>query len=219
MKPSLSIVCYDTLHPERSLLALQKAVEATRPEKVFWFSDKPLDVELSVPVVWTEIPTISKETFHRDTGRLYFEVIPSVVDTDFAMYVQSDGFPVNPEVWTDEFFDYDYVGAPWPFYDDGIGAVGNGGFSLRSRKFHEAVLKLKVAPSVYSILPEDTLLCRTYKREMEELGIQYAPVGLAMQFSMELPFEDERDVWIGCSFGFHGRFLCHHYGYTYDDLI
>ena len=118
---------------------------------------------------------------------------------------------------------YDYIGAPWLVSPDTphifTEKVGNGGFSLRSRKFHEAVLKLKVAPSVYSILPEDTLLCRTYKREMEELGIQYAPVGLAMQFSMELPFEDERDVWIGCSFGFHGRFLCHHYGYTYDDLI
>jgi hypothetical protein len=49
-------------------------------------------------------------------------------DTDYVLTFQSDGFILNPDAWTDEFFNYDYIGAPWAH------TVGNGGFSLRSKK-------------------------------------------------------------------------------------
>ena len=52
-------------------------------------------------------------------------------DTDYVLTFQSDGFILNPDAWTDEFFDYDYIGAPW---GDNKYAVGNGGFSFRSKK-------------------------------------------------------------------------------------
>lgn len=40
------------------------------------------------------------------------------VRTDFVMLVHYDGFVVHPEMWRDEFLDYDYIGAPWPVPDD-----------------------------------------------------------------------------------------------------
>ena len=52
-------------------------------------------------------------------------------DTDYVLTFQSDGFILNPDAWTDEFFNYDYIGAPW---GDNRYAVGNGGFSFRSKK-------------------------------------------------------------------------------------
>jgi hypothetical protein len=42
---------------------------------------------------------------------------PVHVDTEFAILVHEDGFIVNPECWSDEFF-YDYIGAPWPIPND-----------------------------------------------------------------------------------------------------
>ena len=36
------------------------------------------------------------------------------IDSEFVLIIQSDGFVVNPYHWTDEFYNYDYIGAPWP---------------------------------------------------------------------------------------------------------
>ena len=46
----------------------------------------------------------------------------------------------------DDFLEYDYIGAPWPIeQDDNLHGVGNGGFSLRSRKkMIEVIEKVKV---------------------------------------------------------------------------
>lgn len=83
-----------------------------------------------------------------------------LIETDFALIVQNDGFVLNGENWRNEFFDYDYIGAPLPTYftlEDGIvsnhgseeweAAFGNlptnaiepqnGGFSLRSKRLLE----------------------------------------------------------------------------------
>ena len=70
------------------------------------------------------------------------------------LVIQDDGHIVNPSLWDEEFLKYDYIGLPWPFEDSWIekqlkeqrpiirkvypkNRVGNGGFSLRSRKFLE----------------------------------------------------------------------------------
>ena len=41
------------------------------------------------------------------------------INTEFALIVHADGFVVNPEMWRDEFLDYDYIGAPWPLPPEG----------------------------------------------------------------------------------------------------
>ena len=41
------------------------------------------------------------------------------IHTDFALIVHADGFVVHPELWRDEFLDYDYIGAPWPLPPEG----------------------------------------------------------------------------------------------------
>jgi hypothetical protein len=68
------------------------------------------------------------------------------VDTSHVLIVQYDGFILNPDSWTDDFLEYDYVGAPWLVADWAVNnfnfpanllgehVVGNGGFSLRSKK-------------------------------------------------------------------------------------
>ncbi len=39
-------------------------------------------------------------------------LLDDLIDTDFALIVQNDGFVVDGHNWRDEFFDYDFIGAP-----------------------------------------------------------------------------------------------------------
>jgi len=145
-------------------------------------------------------------------------------DTSHVLLIQSDGFVVNPEEWTNEFLEYDYIGAPWlPPHDDfsyrdedgNIQNVGNGGFSLRSKKLSELPSKLKLEWKSYSgFHNEDGFFSLHHRKRFEKLGCKYAPVELAWKFSQEsnLP---ELDFTI--PFGFHGR--NHHYYNYYKNKI
>lgn len=120
------------------------------------------------------------------------------IDTDFVLVVQYDGFILNPDAWTDDYLKYDYIGAPWWENDGWI--VGNGGFSLRSKKLLEIL-----ASGKYQLTdddPEDWFIGVTIRKELEEEGIKFAPVELAKQFGFEMN-EKEGVMWDG-QFGFHG---------------
>lgn len=117
------------------------------------------------------------------------------VDTDFAMCIQWDAFILNPDAWEEDFLSYDYIGAPWWFSDDRN--VGNGGFSIRSRKFLEVASTLPLK----NFNPEDLVLCRTYRNLLLERDIRFAPEALAAKFSREGNQKYGR-TWKG-EFGFH----------------
>ena len=59
------------------------------------------------------------------------------IDTDYCLLVQPDGYVIRPWQWDDDWFNYDYIGAPWRWearsfvtpFGEHI-AVGNGGFSF-----------------------------------------------------------------------------------------
>lgn len=112
------------------------------------------------------------------------------VDTKYVLVIQWDGFILDPFQWSDEFLEYDYIGAPW-WFNDGFN-VGNGGFSLRSRRLMEKVAHDDVI-SVYH--PEDFAICRTYGSHLKECGYTFAPTSVAEKFSTEFK-------WNG-QFGFH----------------
>jgi Protein of unknown function (DUF5672) len=102
------------------------------------------------------------------------------VQTSHVLVIQHDGFILNPHSWDDEFLQYDYIGAPW-CYTDGLN-VGNGGFSLRSKK----LLKILADDErIVKLHPEDYHIGRTYRRYLERKGIRFAPEPLASQFSIE----------------------------------
>lgn len=113
-----------------------------------------------------------------------------LVDTDYCMVVQWDGYPINFSSWKSEFLDYDYIGAPWllqPWTKDKT--VGNGGFSIRSKRYLEQCASADYDGSI----PEDVFFCRVQK-----LDCSYAPIGVAYDFSVEdMPYKNQ--------FGFHGK--------------
>ena len=120
------------------------------------------------------------------------------VQTSHALLVQWDGFVVGPEVWDPGFLAFDYIGARWPWQAAGTD-VGNGGFSLRSRRLLEVLAGGRFMP--VPGVPEDELICRVWRPVLErEHGIRFAPGVVADRFSYE------RVQGGGPTFGFHGLF-------------
>lgn len=157
-----------------------------------------------------------------DTNRMSFcesfvQETKKYITDDFCLNVQHDSTIIDSSRWTDEFLDYDYVGAPWPMNiiqaDDMVAGkldyipnvVGNGGFSLRSRKFVEESSYLE-----WKHKNEDLNACVFNYYNLIDKGIRFAPPGLAARFSVEHPTVHQsfsRDLLFTYkSFGFHGEF-------------
>lgn len=151
-------------------------------------------------------------------SKLCVEELTRWVDTDFALCVQLDGFVLNPERWSDDFFAFDYVGAPWrstrsrPI--DPARAVGNGGFSLRSKRFLDASSRLTWT-NEWSHVPvpqkywgnEDYFLCTLARDELETAGIRFATSDVAARFSVQAGDQLNRDHNLRTVLGFHGKKL------------
>ena len=75
--------------------------------------------------------------------------------------------------------------------------MGNGGFSLRSKRLCE----LTATPEfVYIDQNEDDLICHVNRHYLEFNGIKFAPAEIARYFSFERELTDIK------TFGFHGDF-------------
>ena len=64
------------------------------------------------------------------------------IDTSHVLIIHPDGYIQNPSAWNDEWLTYDYVGSSW-WFKDGKN-VGNGGFSLRSKKLLDILATLEL---------------------------------------------------------------------------
>ena len=142
------------------------------------------------------------------------------INTDYVLLVQDHAFIINPDAWRDDFFDYDYIGAPWPYRDRAYitpfgehQRVGNGGFSFRSKKLLEVPLKewipFKVAEmsDFYQMFGgnntnEDGNITVHNKHLYEKRGCKIAPIEVAKFFSYESPVPENSGI---IPFGFHNN--------------
>jgi hypothetical protein len=142
------------------------------------------------------------------------------ISKDHVILIQDDGFISNPEKWKDLFLDYDYIGAPFPVpreddnisYRDPFGnliRVGNGGFSIRSRKLLElpSLLNLEWKP-YFGFHNEDGFFSVHNRHTLEKNGCKFAPIEIASLFSHEYRTEETEGI---IPFGFHGK---HHSNYN-----
>jgi hypothetical protein len=134
-----------------------------------------------------------------DSSAAYSEFLLSrlvdYIGTSHCLVAQWDGYVLDAERWRAEFLDYDYIGASWPQFEDGHD-VGNGGFSLRSRRLMELCRAADFVPAH----PEDLAIGRINRLALERQGIRFAPRETADLFSAE------RVGDLASSLGFHGVF-------------
>lgn len=156
-------------------------------------------------------------------SRLLFENIPyesynwwllknlvDYVKTDFALIVQWDSGIINPHLWSEDFLQYDYIGAPWQ--QNWPNRVGNGGFSLRSKKYLETCSEIadSIPLNTFIAQNEDFFSCVSALEFMNLQKIKFAPFNVARKFSVERScpefYVDPEDISTYKSFGFHGDF-------------
>ena len=191
--PQLAIAIADTDQPALARQALyhslQHALAGISVSQVIVFSDQPQ--------AWPgfDVVTIPKLRHIDDYNRLITGHLAQVLRCDRVLVIQYDGFVLNPQEWSALFLHHDYLGAPWPQFDEC--GVGNGGFSLRSRRLVDAVAALDYADLSEA---EDLFICRRSRPALEAAGLRFAPKEVASHFSVEYP----QVPWP--TFGFHGVF-------------
>jgi len=176
-----------------TLAAMERARVCATFGDVLFVTDRPGNVAPPADMRVVPVPDLQSRERYSLTVQ---QELARHVRTPFVMIVQWDGYPVRPGNWTDAFFDYDYIGAPWPQFAPPR-AVGNGGFSLRSRRLLEACLDPRFAPGH----PEDVGICHRNRDLLEGVHrLRFAPVDLAARFSYERAGDAAK------AFGFHGLF-------------
>jgi hypothetical protein len=186
----VTLVCADCAHPALGARAIAKSLEQCEFERAVLFTDAHAQVPAGV-----ELVTIAPIASSLDYSRFMLKELVRHVDTEFVQVVQWDGYVVRGAAWTDDYRRFDYIGARWWFRPEGRD-VGNGGFSLRSRKLLEALQDERVAVSD----PEDDVICLQHRDRLEARGIRFADSATARQYA----FEGEAPT--GRELGFHRVF-------------
>lgn len=131
----------------------------------------------------------------------------SFIDTSHVLVIQYDSFVLDGSKWRDEWLEYDYIGAVWPWHREGF-QVGNGGFSLRSRKLIRAVSELTQrwdeGQRFANAFPDDVVICHVLRNQLTLEGFKFAPIDVARQFSFEREY-------VSNTFGFHGLYNFPHF--------
>jgi hypothetical protein len=134
----------------------------------------------------------------KEAGAFYYSHAMELVETDFAFMLEWDAGIYDTSKWRPEFFDYDYIGAPWKVRPGDLHDVGNGGFTLMSKRLGHRLCNDRRITPVYT----DMDVCRFARTRLEnsDTGFKWAPTDLAGKFSWELLPRDPEH------FGFHGAF-------------
>jgi hypothetical protein len=189
----VTLCAVDTRCPSLAMQSLMRSMAQVDFGRVVLFTH---GWHPAAPAAGIELVDIGPIRSGADYSSFVLRRLPAHVRTSHVLVTQWDGFVVDAGAWTDEFLAYDYVGAVWPELPPAL-SVGNGGFSLRSRRLLEAGLDARIEEEH----PEDQRLCGTYRQLLEQQHrVQFAPPALARQFA----FENERPR--GPTFGFHGPY-------------
>lgn len=189
----VTLCAVDTRTPALAALSLLRSMAAIQFGRVVLFTDRWTPPQALPGIELVQIPTLRSGA---DYSQFVLRVLPAHVHTSHVLITQWDGFVLDARAWSDEFLLYDYVGAVWTDVP-AAQAVGNGGFSLRSRR----LLAAGQDPRIVDTHPEDQVLCRDHRALLETAhGVRFAPVDVARRFA----FENETPR--GPVFGFHGPY-------------
>lgn len=202
--PSIDLVAVACTKVPETIEAIKKCQAQMKFNHSFLFTHEDITVE-NIEII--KIDKLDYKGYNEFVAMKLWQY----TGADYVLLVQNDGYIINVSQWNDDFFDYDYIGAPWPIppEEDKISyktpsgrlvRVGNGGFSFRSRRLLRAptILSLEFTDKGTGFPHEDGFLCVHFRDELEKHGIKFAPVEIAAQFSTELQVPETRK-----SFGGH----------------
>ena len=106
---NISLVQIDCINPELAVKSLNYSCKQIEFGRVILFSDaKP--VNLTDNIEFIKIDKLNHDGF----SKFSIENLNEYINTDYVLSINTDGFVINPHLWDDIFFEFDYIGAPWP---------------------------------------------------------------------------------------------------------
>jgi hypothetical protein len=221
-----TLICVDGIgKSDKAIKSIEASTENIKYEEVILITP---DTNIKDNTVF-KVRNINKMSWE-EYNEFILNNLTDYFNTNYVLLSQDDGFVSNHNKWTNDFFNYDYIGAPWPLHlvqhllfnlsneTDFHGSkfqtnipkikdynihnyrVGNGGFSFRSKNLCNFT---KNYTNKYPGKPEDCIISIYEKNNLLENGLTIAPVKLASQFSVENPNEYNPYRDITQSFGFH----------------
>lgn len=189
--PQVTLCCVDTRTPELALHAMRRSMQHLDFARcVLVGSEAARQSDLTGIDLHTIPPLTSIDGY----SRFVLKDLAPLIHTSHMLLIQWDGFVRDASLWSDDFLDFDYIGAPW-VSGELAGQVGNGGFTLRSRKLLLALQD----EALTAHNPEDVCLAVTHRQALEAAGIRFADLATAQRFACE------RGPW-RAAFGFHAMF-------------
>jgi len=201
----IAVDCTDRIR--NTLSVLKKASQQINfKEIVILTNRKPkLTKELPNFYIYKHIKKIENIN---EYNKFMFLELYKYFDTSHCLTIQYDCGILYPERWQDNWLEFDYIGAPWLYKTNSYVAntgehvrVGNGGFSLRSKRLCELPTKmgweLRQEQGFYN---EDGNICCYWRKEILGQGIKYAPIEVASEFSYENLMQENYGVK---PFGYH----------------
>ena len=188
---NVSLVCVETRRIGLAVFAMEQCLRKALFKECLLLS--PHAPALPPGIRHVPIPDITSVAAYSD---FIVRDLPNYFSGSHVLIVQWDGFILDARCWDARCLEYDYIGAPWP---DPARTVGNGGFSLRSRRLWDALRDIDPV----STHPEDACICIEQRQALEARGIRFAPTELAGAFAWEAPEPAQP------TFGFHGFFNFH----------
>jgi hypothetical protein len=177
----ITLVTIETHYHDLAARALEECVKRIPVRNIITFSDR----EIFAGAKNVPVKTI---TSMRDYCDIMLKGMWPFVETSHMIFVQWDAMIHDPGYWTDDYLNYDYIGAVWPWQPVGQN-VGNGGFSLRSAKLLEALRNptIQLQPNGPHGVQEDNYIAIQHRTQLEQhYGIKFAPDTVARHFSYEL---------------------------------
>ncbi len=197
----VTLIIIDCLNSELAVEALNASSTDIEFAKTVLLSDqKPFNCTNNIS--FFEIPKI--KNLH-EYNLFLLKELHKYINTNFCLLIQTDGYVIDVNKWSNDFLKYDYIGSPWVptewFMNNKPNEyrVGNGGFSLRSKKLLSITHKLQMHSN------EDVSICVFNRNILEGKGIAFAPLNIAKKFSQEKHCEDLNVVAERDCFGFHGK--------------
>lgn len=208
---NVTLVTVTSVNVERAIKALKYSTKGINFGEVLLITDKHI-IEENIRV--EKIEPLDYDGY----SKFIVYDLHKYIKTDYALIIQDDGFVINPNQWNDNFLNYDYLGAPWPLPHDDITyrdsfnnliRVGNGGFSLRSKKILSLATELELEwKSYFGCYNEDGFFTCHNRHIYEENGCVFAPLDVAKYFSHEIHIPENDGI---IPFGFHGK---HNHNYN-----
>ena len=209
----ITIVAVSDIKIKKTMNAILTSSQKLNPLESIFFTSKIIKIN-SYQKNFIKTININPINSIKDYSNFIIYSLHKYIRTKYVLIVQWDGFICNIKKWDPKFLDFDYVGAPFvPRFRDPNYAkdkegrfyvIGNGGFSLRSKKLLESASKFNLKDEkLLTNFHEDGFYCVLHRSFLESKGFTWSTFEIAKSFSIETPLsiKDIKDL----PFGFHGK--------------